>query len=55
MQIPKFRLTFAVIVILVAASMRLSFAPDGVIEISRLHADAIQTCSTAAAKFPGYS
>jgi len=35
--------------------MRLSFAQDGVIKISRLRAEAIQTCSTAAAKFPDYS
>ena len=55
MQIPKIRLTFAVIVILVAASMRLSFAQDGVIKISRLRAEAIQTCSMVAAKFPDYS
>ena len=55
MRISKISLTFAVVVFLVAASMPLSFAQDGATKINRLRADAIRTCSTAAAKFPDYS
>ena len=55
MHIPKISLTFAVAILLVATSTRLSIAQDDATKISRLRADAIRTCSTAAAKFPDYS
>jgi hypothetical protein len=55
MRISKISLTLAVVVLLAATSMPLSFAEDGASKISRLRADAIRTCRTAAAKFPDYS
>jgi len=55
MRIAKTSLTFAAVIILVGTSMRLTFAQDGLIKISRLRADSIHTCGTAAAKFPDFS
>jgi len=45
MHIAKTSLTFAAIIILIATSMRLSFAQGGAIKISRLRADAISDYS----------
>ena len=55
MRIAKTSLTFAAVIIVVGASTRLTFAQDSLIKISRLSADSIHTCGTAAAKLPDYS
>ena len=49
MRTTKISLTFAVVVILVATSTRLSIAQDGATKISRLRAEAIHACSTVGA------
>jgi len=53
MHIAKIGFHLAVLSTSVAASV--SFAQDGGIKINPSRAEAIHTCSTAAAKFPDYS
>jgi hypothetical protein len=55
MHIAKIGLAFAVVSTLIGASVRLSFAQGDGVKINRLRAEAIRTCSTAAAKYPDYS
>jgi len=54
MHIVKIGLAFAVVSMLVGASVRPSFAQGGEIKITLLRAEAIRTCSTAAAKYLDY-
>ena len=55
MHIAKIGLAFAVVSALIGASVRLSFAQGGEVKISPPRAEAICTCSTAAAKYPDYT
>jgi hypothetical protein len=54
MHIVKIGLAFAVVSMLVGASVRPSFGQGGGPKFSLLRAEAIRTCSTAAAKYPDY-
>ncbi|MFZ0195763.1 MAG: hypothetical protein WBE32_11990 [Pseudolabrys sp.] len=55
MHVVKIGLAFAVVGTLMGASVRLSFAQGGGLKINQLRAEAIRTCSTAAAKYLDYS
>jgi hypothetical protein len=55
MHIVKIGLAFAVVgTLIIGASVQLSFAQGGGLKINQLRAEAIHTCSTAAAKYPDY-
>lgn len=55
MHIVKIGLAFAVVgTLIIGTSVRLSFAQAGGLKINQLRAEAIHTCSTAAAKYPDY-
>ena len=55
MHIVKIGLAFAVVgALIIGASVRLSFAQGGGLKINQLRAEAIHTCSTAAAKYLDY-
>lgn len=55
MCIVKIGLALVVVSMLIAVSVSPVFAQDGGIKITPPRAEAIHTCSTAAAKFPDYS
>jgi len=54
MHIVKIGLAFAAVGTLIGASVQLSFAQGGGLKINQLRAEAIHTCSTAAAKYLDY-
>ena len=55
MHIVKIGLAFAVVgTLVIGASVQLSFAQGGGLKIDQLRAEAIRTCSTAAAKYLDY-